>query len=187
MRRGFRLPLLAALAATALTVGGCGLLGLIAGRTLPRPKEPAAFDLGERPTAVRVTADEAIMGESALTEVDVVAGSLARALAKGAGATVVTDPSRAARVVELELRPAGEARIIGGGYPRASAAGVVRVLDAGGGEIWPDDGSAGRAVAAEFPRATRATPGEARRAALVALGEAASRLFYAQPLDELRE
>ena len=187
MRRSARRVCCLPIAASALLLGGCGLIGLVAGRTLPRPTEPAAYELGERATAVRVTADEAIMGESALTEVDAVAGSLGRALAGAAGATVVEDPRRAARIVHLEMRPANDAAIIGGGYPTASAAGVVRVLRADGSEVWPDDGSQGRAVVAAFPRATRATPDEARRAALIALGEAAARLFYAQPLDELKE
>ena len=163
---------------------GCGLLGVVAGRTLPEPKVPAAFDLGEGPVAVEVTADESTMGEAAMLDADPVAVTIRRQLEAEAELEVLSDGT-AERLVRVDLTDAGTAGVIGGPYADASAAAHVRVLDAGGRELWPADGTPGRLVTAELPPTNDVRPRDARRAVLVRLGERAAELFHPHPPDPL--
>lgn len=166
-------------------VGGCTILGAVAGKTLPEPKAPAAFDLGEQATAVRVVADERLLGETAaLGDTDPVLVATRRQLRERTEANVVTSTADANQIVVIELLPTSERTVIGSDYSPGVAAGRVRVLDAEGEELWPRDGSAGQVVQAKLPPATAGSPEEIHREALRSLGRRVALLFYPHTAEE---
>lgn len=171
-----RLACLAFLAVAA-AAGGCNLIGTVAARTLPEPKAPAALDLRGSSASVTVTADAGQYGERAVPDADVVAMRLERHLQKTADVTISSaDPQR--RIV-VDLSPTLSEAISASDLRSGQAAARVRVLDAQGEEIFPADGSEGHPVAIEVPRLA-GSAADARRATLVALGDAIARLFYPQ-------
>lgn len=165
-------------------VAGCNVVGVVAAKTFPEPKAPAAFDLGKRATAVRVEADERLLGETALGDTDPVLVSTRRQLRDRTKAEVVNDAAHASQIVVIELQPTDEEAVIGSNYSPGVAVGRVRVVDAEGTELWPRDGSAGRMIQAQLPPATAGAPEEMHRRALHSLGRRVAMLFYPHTADE---
>lgn len=177
--RGLALGLV--FACTAGVTGGCNLIGVTAAKTMPPPREPAAFELGERPTAVIVTADPAISGEHGALDAETVAIALERALSQQAKARIVEE-SAARLVVRVELYPPSAQTALGSDYHTGQASARVRVVSVSGKELWPDDGSEGFLVETQTPRVRGGTPAQVRRATLRALGEKTAALFYSREL-----
>lgn len=168
-------------ACASCAVGGCNLIGVTAAKTMPPPREPAAFELGQRPTAVIVTADPAISGEYAALDAETVAIALERRLKRQTKAPVVEE-SAARLIVRVELYPPSAQTALGSDYHSGQASARVRVESVWGQELWPDDGSEGYLVEAQTPRVRGGTPAQVRRATLRALGEQAAALFYSREL-----
>ena len=173
---------LAAVTVLMLTAGGCNVLGLAAGRVLPPPKRPAAYELGETTVAVRVAPAPDVYGSQGPTDAEAVAIALERALRDHTKATP-RPAGEAALVVSAVLDPLSNELLAGSDLRTGRAAATVRVLDADGTELWPLDGTAGRRVEVETPRTTGGDEADVRRATLQSLGQSVAALFYAVELD----
>lgn len=157
--------------------GGCQLLGVVAAKTLPEPRAAAVYDLRGTSASVTVTADAAEYGERGLLDADAVAMRLEKHLEKTEKVTVTADEP--ARRIVVDLSPTNSRAISASDLRFGSAAALVRVLDAEGEELFPGDGTGGYAVRIDVPRIAGSAR-DARRATLLALGDAIARLFYPQ-------
>ena len=165
----------------ALPTSGCILVGAVAGKVLPEPKIPAAYDLGERPTAIDVRADERVLGELGLTEVDPVLGSVRRQLEKRTKANIIRGGAlnvAGGQTIIVDLMPGTETQTIGSSFTAGAASARVRVFDEIGNEVWPADGGLGHVVTGSVPPATNGSPQEIRREALRDLGRRVALLFH---------
>ena len=163
-----------------LALAGCQAVAAVVAKTAPPQLVPAAFKLGDAPTAVSVRADERrVGGVAAACDTDPVVAVLRRELRERADADIVLSSANASRLVVVDLIGDEAEGVIGGPYAPGRATGRVRVLDAEGTELWPADGSNGRAVAAGVPPATAGSAEDVRRAALRLLGAEVAKLFYA--------
>lgn len=156
---------------------GCNVIGFLAEKTIPPPKVPAEFELGNTPTAVVVTADAALAGEQGPMDAEALAIALEGALQRQAGAKVV-DESVAGRIVRVRLHPPEAHGAIGSDYYSGHASASVRVDADSGTEVWPRDGSEGRVIQAETPRVRGADDAQIRRATLQALASKIAALFH---------
>jgi hypothetical protein len=170
------------LALVALGVAGCNLLGVVAYKSLPPPRIPAAHALAEVPTAVVVRSEALISGEQGPMDAETVAITLKRALAERAEVEVV-EAGQAQQRVEVDLDPPSAEGAMGSEFEQGAARARVRVVDAGGEEIWPDDGSPGYMVATTTPRVRAAAPADLRRATLRALAEQVAGLFHSREME----
>ena len=170
---------IALLLAMLATCAGCNVIGFAAAKALPPPRIPAAYELGEAPTAVVVNVDSAVSGELGPMDAEKVAIGLERALRYRAGAQIATEAS-AAQVVRVQLGPPSVDSPMGSGYRSGAVAARVRVVRASGQELWPNDGSAGRLVELETPPMRSDNPGEVRAFTLQAIAERIGALFYSR-------
>lgn len=176
-----RLLLCLLAAATLPVASGCILVGAVAGKVMPEPKIPAAYDLGERPTAIDVRADERVLGELGLMEVDPVLGSLRRQLEERTKARLIRGGAlnvAGGQTIVVDLMPGTETQTIGSDFTAGAASARVRVFDQKGDEVWPADGGAGQVVTGSVPPATSGSPQEIRREALRDLGRRVALLFH---------
>lgn len=172
------------LAAGVLVVGslaGCNVIGVVAHKTLPPPRVPAAHELAEVPTAVVVRTDELLSGEQGPIDADALEVTLKRALAERAAVTVVEGPEAQQRV-EVSLDPPSTEQTLGSDFQRGQASASVRVLDKDGVEVWPDDGTPGRGVTAVTPRIRSVDPADLRRTTLQALAIEVAALFHSREM-----
>ncbi len=169
----FTLPLAAGCA-------GCTAVAAVVAKTAPAETVPAAFDLGETTAAVSVRADESrIGGVAAAFDADPVLATLRRGLKARTDADVLISTAAASRIIVVDLIGDDADGVIAGPYSAGRASARVRVLDADNTELWPADGSKGRAVSASVPPATAGSAEEVRRAALRLLGAEIAKLFHA--------
>ena len=173
--------LLLALAGAA-GAGGCNIIGFAAAKALPPPRIPAAYELGQAPTAVVVDVDASLSGELGPMDAETVAISLERALRQRAKVQIVPEAS-AAQVVRVRLGPPTVDSPMGSGYQSGAAAARVRVMRPGGAELWPNEGSEGRLVEMETPPMASADATQVRRFTLQALGERIAVLFYSREMQ----
>ena len=158
---------------------GCNVLGVAAAKTLPPPKRAAAYPVAKgQPLAVRVTPAAGVYGTDGPLDAEVVAIALERSLRRAVGAAVVP-MGELADTVDVVLEPATGGMLAGSDLSTGAASATVRVLDAGGAERWPLDGTPGRRVAVESPRTSGGTAADVRRATLRQLAGEIAGLFQA--------
>ena len=185
-RRAWRLALpvalvVALLVALLLAASGCNVLGVMAAKSLPPPRRPAAYELGEASVAVRVEPAPRIYGADGPTDAEAVAAATERALRDYTKATVRAED--AARIVGVVLDPPSAETLAGSDLRTGRASATVRVLDAQARELWPLDGTAGRRVEVQTPRTTGGDDADVRRATLRSLGQSIASLFHPVELD----
>jgi hypothetical protein len=142
-------------------------------------KTPAAFDLKQEPTAIRIEADRQVDArEVALADPASIA--MRQILEAAEVAEVVVEPAEATYTIVLTLTPTGgDAATIGSEFldgTALTAAATVHVDDADG-RVWPEAEPQGRRVRVELPSGSRGTYEDVRRTAYRLLGSEASRLF----------
>ena len=162
--------------------GGCNVIGLIAGKTIPPPKAPAAFTLAAVPTAVVVRSEESISGEQGPLDAETVAITLERALAPHLDAPIVQE-AMAYQRVEVVINPPSTEGALGSNIEQGHASALVRVVNEAGEELWPQDASTGFLVVAQTPRIATNDPAELRRATLRTLAVQVAALFHAREMQ----